>query len=250
MVRLERGKLTAPKTWKAKVDKQFPDADAFWKAAAAFELLALAVRVATRGFKSHAKHTLPPPGHEFPAVWRSSTALKKALAAMSDGHCAYCQASVEDAGPGAVEHFRPKSLFPTLAYDWHNYFYSCERCNTFKSNKWPNDGQYVRPDEGDPSLRFVFTRRGRVRAAPRDPAARHTVRDFDLNRAPLATKRRTAIGTSLRMIQHIVSMPGITPAQRRQLALMHIVAPLSRYSVAINQNVRRVWGQAFPGVRI
>ncbi len=187
MVRLDRGSLAAPLTWKAKVDKRFPDAVVFWREAVAFEQLDLVVRKTT-GFKSHAKHTLPPPKHDFPAVWRKSKTLKRALCAMSNGHCAYCQASVNDAGAGAVEHFRPKSLFPTQAYEWGNYFYSCERCNIFKSDKWPKRGEYVRPDVGNPAVRFIFLPRGRVKAAAKDPEARNTVLDLDLNRSPLASR--------------------------------------------------------------
>ena len=249
MIRLDRGTLVAPVTWKAKVDKRFPDAAIFWREAAAFEKLDLVVRKATK-FKSHAKHTLPPPDHEFPAVWRSSKALKKALCAMSDGHCAYCQASVDDAGHGAVEHFRPKSLFPMLAYEWDNYFYSCERCNTFKSDKWPDRGEYVRPDAGDPAVRFIFTGLGRVKAVARDRDARITIRDLDLNRSPLASKRRTAIRASLRGLRAMLKLPGVAAADLHKYAKTQIVGRLTRYSEAINQNVRRVWGQAFPGLKI
>ena len=58
-----------------------------------------------------------------------------------------------------------------LAYAWENYFFSCERCNTAKSNKWPEHGEYVRPDEGEPEGRFVFTSRGRVRGRAGDGVA-------------------------------------------------------------------------------
>ena len=249
MVRLERGGLAAPLTWKAKVDKRFPDAVVFWREAVAFEHFDLVVRKTT-GFKAHAKHTLPPPKHDFPAVWRKSKALKTALCAMSDGHCAYCQASVNDAGAGAVEHFRPKSLFPTLAYEWDNYFYSCERCNTFKSDKWPVRGGYVRPDVGNPAVRFIFMPFGRVKAVSGDSEAKNTVRDLDLNRPPLASKRKTAIRASLRGLRTILNMPGLTDAQRHELAKMYTVGKLSRYSEAINQNVRRVWGRFFPQLQI
>ena len=249
MVRLDRGTLAAPLTWKAKVDMCFPDAASFWREAAVFEQIDLAVRRAT-GFRSHARHTLPLPNNDFPAVWRKSKALKKALCAMSEGHCAYCQASVDDAGPGAVEHFRPKSLFPTLAYEWDNYFYSCERCNIFKLDKWPKRGEYVRPDAGNPAVRFIFTPLGRVKALAWDREARNTVRDFGLNRAPLASKRRTAIRASLRGLRTMLKMTGLTDAQRHELAKRYIADRLSRFSEAINQNVRRVWGQAFPGLKI
>ncbi len=244
MVRLERRGLAAPATWKATVEKHLPDPQGYWDEAAAFEKLSVAERKARKGFKGHAKQMLPGPEHDFPPVWREDGRLKEALSAMSDGHCAYCQASVSDNHPGAVEHFKPKSLFPLLAYAWDNYLFSCERCNTAKSNKWPDDGEYVRPDDGDPAPRFVFTRRGRVRGAARDAAARRTVQDFGLNRPKLCERRAQAIGVNVRALRVFLELPGLTESQRHELAKTQIVDRLSSYSEAINQNVRRVWEQA------
>jgi energy-coupling factor transporter ATP-binding protein EcfA2 len=131
-----------------------------------------------------------------------------------------------------------------------NNLYSCERCNTFKSNKWPDRGEYVRPDVGNPGVRFLFLPLGHVRAAAKDPEARDTVRDLDLNRSPLVSKRRTAIRASLRGLRAMLDLPGLTDTQRHEIAKSYITERLSRFSEAINQNVRRVWGQAFPGLKI
>jgi uncharacterized protein (TIGR02646 family) len=240
--------MRPPATWIAKVEKKLPNPKAFWAAAAAFEAIALVAR--RHGFEAHAKHVLPGPEHGFPAVWRQDRALKEALVAMTDGHCAYCQVSVTDGHAGAVEHWKPKSLFPTLAYDWANYFFSCERCNTSKSNKWPEHGAYARPDEGEPAARFVFTQRGRVRGAPGDADARRTVRDFRLNRPELCKRRARAIKKSLQALRWALEEPGLTERQRHELAKMQIVERLGAFSEAINQNVRRVWGRAYPGLPV
>lgn len=242
MVGLDRTGVVAPKRWKAKVEKALPDATAFWAAAALFELLALEAR--RGGFEAVL-------GYEFPAVWRADKAVKNALKAMTKGHCAYCQGSVEDVGYGAVEHYKPKSLFPLLAYEIGNYLFSCERCNTTKSNKWPQGGgEYVRPDEGDPAERFVFTQRGRVRGRARDAAARRTVEDFGLNRPNLCERRATAIRTSLRVVRLAMEMPGLTEEQRVAIAQTQVVPKLGRFSEAINQNVRREWRRALPAQQI
>lgn len=49
------------------------------------------------------------------------------------GLCAYCEESCR----GEIEHFRPKSRFPQLVYDWSNWVFACHDCNHAKSERWP-----------------------------------------------------------------------------------------------------------------
>ena len=56
------------------------------------------------------------------------------------GLCAYC----EEICKGEVDHFRPKSRFPELVYDWSNWLFACHDCNQAKGGKWPVEG-YVDP---------------------------------------------------------------------------------------------------------
>ncbi|HKP02542.1 MAG TPA: hypothetical protein VJU77_04185 [Chthoniobacterales bacterium] len=46
-----------------------------------------------------------------------------------------------------VEHYRPKAVFPHLAFMWENYLWACTECNRFKSNRFPPD-----TEEGDQIL--------------------------------------------------------------------------------------------------
>jgi uncharacterized protein (TIGR02646 family) len=54
--------------------------------------------------------------------------------------CAYC----EESCPGEVDHFRPKSRFPELVYEWPNWVFACRACNGAKGEKWPSGG-YIDP---------------------------------------------------------------------------------------------------------
>lgn len=54
--------------------------------------------------------------------------------------CAYC----EELCRGEVEHFRPKSRFPQLVYEWSNWVFACHDCNHLKSDNWPSGG-YIDP---------------------------------------------------------------------------------------------------------
>ncbi len=69
----------------------------------------------------------------FPGHWTEPD-VRGALLAMHGWVCAYCQRPTDD----DVDHFRPKSLYPWLAYSFSNYFLSCETCNRrCKKNKFP-----------------------------------------------------------------------------------------------------------------
>ena len=50
--------------------------------------------------------------------------------------CAYCEEYCE----GEVDHFRPKSRFPQLVYEWFNWLNACHECNLAKGSKWPEEG--------------------------------------------------------------------------------------------------------------
>ena len=56
------------------------------------------------------------------------------------GLCGYCERPCR----GEVDHFRPKSLFPASVYEWSNWIFACNECNSAKLDKWP-DGGYIDP---------------------------------------------------------------------------------------------------------
>ncbi|WP_422086372.1 hypothetical protein [Variovorax sp.] len=122
------------------------------------------------------------------------------LIAQYSGKCAFCETRTSSGYPGDVEHFRPKAyceaLGPAsssndiggqapgrkavsakssgywwLAYEWSNYLYSCNRCNsTWKRNQFPVRGRRARaggnlarerallvnPFDVDPARHFDF----------------------------------------------------------------------------------------------
>ncbi len=57
--------------------------------------------------------------------------VKKTLEKLYNNKCAYCETNIER---WDVEHFRPKSLYPWLAYSWDNLLLACPTCNGHKSN--------------------------------------------------------------------------------------------------------------------
>lgn len=67
-------------------------------------------------------------------------AFRVELGKRFSGYCGYC----ETACKGEVDHFRPKSRFPDLVYEWTNWVFSCHDCNNFKVERWPPSG-YIDP---------------------------------------------------------------------------------------------------------
>lgn len=68
------------------------------------------------------------------------------LRSMTGGHCAFCDGYPISATGETVEHFRPKSAFPLLAYQWENLFYACHYCQQ-KFNEFHE--LLLKPDELD-----------------------------------------------------------------------------------------------------
>jgi len=76
----------------------------------------------------------------------SKADVKQALYQMHRGKCCYCERRRDERREPDVEHFRPKAAvdgcnhpgYWWLAYDWHNYFFSCKKCNQeHKKNQFP-----------------------------------------------------------------------------------------------------------------
>ena len=81
------------------------------------------------------------------SYWRE---FRELLGSRSGNICWYCERrclrDADEAGRApTVDHFRPLSRYPELAYQWSNWIFSCLRCNgENKQDKWPASG-YVDP---------------------------------------------------------------------------------------------------------
>ena len=115
---------------------------------------------------------------DFPNFWGAHK--HHFLIAQYFGKCAFCESRTSSSYPGDVEHFRPKAYCQVLgapsnkndvggnapgrkkgaktggywwlAYEWSNYLYCCNRCNSiWKKNQFPISGRMASPGR---SLRF------------------------------------------------------------------------------------------------
>ncbi len=68
------------------------------------------------------------------------------MGSRTNGICWYCErvcdSQAESGGRApTVDHFRPLSRFPQLAYEWSNWVFSCHACNVEnKGDTWPDSG--------------------------------------------------------------------------------------------------------------
>ncbi len=64
-------------------------------------------------------------------VWQS---CKDALKVASHGKCFYCEAK-ENRSDGAVDHYRPKSIYTWAAFRFSNFRFACTFCNSLRKDK-------------------------------------------------------------------------------------------------------------------
>lgn len=150
--------------------------------------------------------------------------IKALLIAEQHEKCCYCEQLPLSAGPGDVEHFRPKNGFKQakadrqlgkpgyywLAYSWENLFFSCDTCNrSYKRNFFPLQNPasgraqshhqntateqplLLDPARDQPEQHIGF--RGPV-AVGLTSRGRTTIAGCGLNRIRLLAKRRTHLG--------------------------------------------------------
>ena len=152
--------------------------------------------------------------------WRE---FRRTLESRTNNICWYCErtcdAGAESGGrTPTVDHFRPRSRFPQLVYEWSNWVLSCQRCNNSKNNKWPELG-YVDPCAADisdrPDRYFDYDlltgdlepKRGLTPTEHR--RAWHTIDDLGLNRLDVKIHR-------MMRIQELMNGLFSRPISRRQ----------------------------------
>ncbi len=123
--------------------------------------------------------------------------VKQALVRVFHGKCAYCESKITHVDYGHIEHYRPKSRFPDLTFEWDNLLLACGICNgaEHKGDCFPeaaDNGPLLNPCDDDPvaHLRFHFDpRTGLASVYGRTPRGRTTEQLLGLNRPDLRAFR-------------------------------------------------------------
>ncbi len=76
--------------------------------------------------------------------------VKPTLYGLYCGKCAYCEERFSAGSSSDISHYRPKSLYYWLLFEWSNLLPSCKACATFKGIQFPlgnNDHRVTTPQE-------------------------------------------------------------------------------------------------------
>lgn len=119
--------------------------------------------------------------------------VKTALKQMFSEKCAYCESHITHIEYGHIEHYKPKSIFPELCFDWNNFLLCCGVCNgkEYKGNKFPTQeegGFLINPVDENPNDFFEFefdVDTGTANILPRNQRGQTTETILGLNRPEL-----------------------------------------------------------------
>ena len=144
--------------------------------------------------------------------------IKAALEGMFSCKCAYCESKVSVVAYGEIEHFRPKSIYEDLTFDWYNLLYSCTICNSInhKGSKFPLDVNgnplLIDPSDNntDPFLHLDFSWDDNLaNIEGRDDYGKTVTEIFDLNgitrRKELIKKRSLYIKKLMNILKSALS---------------------------------------------
>lgn len=181
-----------------------------------------------------------PGTRDFPDCWKDYKHVF--AAAQGQGKCAYCETRIRSAEYGSIDHYRPKAAvviydesghrddvagqppqrrirrriqpgYFWLAYDWDNWLYACERCNTWKGEQFPVRGRrrpcapgveheetplLLNPFDTDPAPHLGFDESGHIHGATR--AGRDTIAICGLDRGTLVYERGRVAGALRKLL--------------------------------------------------
>lgn len=139
--------------------------------------------------------------------------LRSLVASEFEQKCAYCERLL--GMEGAIDHFRPKSLYPWLAFEWVNLMYACNNCNRSKSDAFPLTGRpspflatlddvrlvekplLIDPTWEHPGKYLSFLTTGLIIPRNNSRKGRETIVAFQLNENELVVEREAACAKAL-----------------------------------------------------
>jgi len=149
------------------------------------------------------------------------------LKVLYNNKCAYCE--TKEYKP-EIEHYRPKSKYPLLAYEWSNLLPACHACNQSKSSHFPtlNKPDYrnikdakklnksekptiLNPEIDKPEKHFSFNiNTGEIETKNDSEKAIQTIKYCDLNSENLIYRRQKKVKNIKKIINliHLYTLQG------------------------------------------
>jgi len=88
---------------------------------------------------------------------------------MTGDRCAFCDGPLLVESRATIEHFKPKGIYPTLAYNWENLFPCCDLCQSNKLETF--DELLLKPDLVGYAFAIYFVANYRTGELEPSPAA-------------------------------------------------------------------------------
>ncbi len=210
----------------------------------------LAIRF-TQGWVDH---------HEARTGWRGErprdscwSDFRRILGERSGYLCWFCEGKCRQDGAAkwnndewksTVDHFRPISKFPELAYEWSNWVFSCRACNNDqKKDNWSEESEYIDPAAADiaegPEQYFDYDHyvdRGTIVpkcgiGSDARKRANRTIADFDLNNVVVRKRRLEAVSCFMKAWSRLVV--ALSDADRKKLDACLLELPAADWQVFI-----------------
>lgn len=126
-----------------------------------------------------------------------SPEIKNKLLEESHYKCVFCEMITEESSPAQVEHFKPKSIYPELTYEWSNLLTVCPICNSNKRDLDTEKKPIINPTVLDPENYFEYKIPHICvkNESPNSEIADRTIKKCKLNRPSLMRKRCDLFGT-------------------------------------------------------
>lgn len=142
----------------------------------------------------------------------NQTQVKDALKTMFSHKCAFCESKITHVDYGQIEHFKPKSLYPDLCFEWNNFLLSCSICNgkSNKGDKFPlvaDGGPFINPTTENPDDFFRFEYDDVLKKFilfPKNQRAKTMLSIIKLNREDLAEYRTNQLFKIIFIIEKIL----------------------------------------------
>ena len=117
--------------------------------------------------------------------WKGREYWRNCLPILRDQHsgiCNYCATWIPySTGSHSVDHFRPKNIFPELAYEWTNFRYASSRFNSRKGIKEIIDPVDIKPNDFTIDFSTMFIEPGVNTSASRYVLIEQTIEILRLN---------------------------------------------------------------------
>jgi uncharacterized protein (TIGR02646 family) len=142
--------------------------------------------------------------HDWECLSRSTKIdIQNSLRNMYKGCCCYCESIIEHTSFMNIEHFKPKSKYKSLCYEYSNLHYCCTVCNNRKRSTF--NELLISPTEDNPELYIKYIG-GTAKSIDNNERGIETINVLDLNRNCLKDVRSKIIKEIENEIKYIIKI--------------------------------------------